>query len=138
MVFDQKRTRGLSVTLAGDQKIAVVKFLDRSLNFHISENLREDLKKTIVEKSGEGCQGVILDLSEVGVIDSCGVGIRLCVHNPQRTAACMATTINAPANRSVEWLGFIGCAGMCSIHRRKVRRYGKEFFHSPESAQRRV
>lgn len=75
MVFDQKRTRGLSVSLAGDQKIALVKFLDRSLNFHISENLREDLKKTIVEKAGEGCRGVVLDLSEVGVIDSCGVGL---------------------------------------------------------------
>ena len=75
MVFDQKRTRGFSISMAADNKIAVVRFLDRSLNFHISENLREDLKKTIAEKAGEGCCGTVLDLSEVGVIDSCGVGL---------------------------------------------------------------
>lgn len=75
MVFDQKRTRGLSVQLTGEDKVAVIRFLDRSLNFHVSENLREELKKTIAEKSSSGCSGVVLDLAEVGVIDSCGVGL---------------------------------------------------------------
>ncbi len=75
MVFEQKRTRGFSLGMVGENKVAVVRFLDRSLNFHVSESLREELKKTIVEKANEGYSGVVLDLAEVSVIDSCGVGL---------------------------------------------------------------
>jgi len=75
MVSDQNRTRGLAVEVLDDQKVAVVRFLDRSLNFHISETLREELKETISQKAEEGSQAIVLDLEEVGVIDSCGVGL---------------------------------------------------------------
>ncbi|MGH7151566.1 MAG: STAS domain-containing protein [Planctomycetota bacterium] len=81
MEIASKSTKGFTVDLREGGKIAVVRFLDRNLNFHVSETLRDDLKRTIDERARAGATAVLLDLGEVGVVDSCGVGVVIAACN---------------------------------------------------------
>lgn len=71
----QRTTKGFQLEEREGGKQVVLRFLDRNLNFYVSESLREEVKRTLEEQASRGTQGVVLDMVEVGVIDSCGVGL---------------------------------------------------------------
>lgn len=81
MEISQKSTRGFTADLRAGGKMAVLRFLDRNLNFHVSETLRDELKRAIEERAAAGSSAVLLDLGEVGVVDSCGIGVVIAACN---------------------------------------------------------
>ena len=69
-----KKSQGLSVTTLSEDKTVIISFNDRSLNFYVTDSLKESLKETIQSKIDAGFQHFILNLDNVKIIDSCGVG----------------------------------------------------------------
>ena len=41
-----KKSQGLSVTALNDDKTVIISFNDRSLNFYVTDSLKESLKET--------------------------------------------------------------------------------------------
>ncbi|MCC6672823.1 MAG: STAS domain-containing protein [Planctomycetes bacterium] len=76
-----KKSQGLSVTTLAEDKTVIVSFNDRSLNFYITDSLKESLKTTISQKIDEGYQHFVLNLEQVKIIDSCGVGLIIVANN---------------------------------------------------------
>ena len=76
-----KKSEGLSVTVLEDDKTCIVSFNDRSLNFYVTDSLKESLKETIGGKIDEGYEHFILNLDHVKIIDSCGVGLIIVANN---------------------------------------------------------
>jgi anti-anti-sigma factor len=76
-----KKSQGLSVTTLRDDKTAIIAFNDRSLNFYVTDALKEALKETIQAKIEEGVDRFILNLDNVKIIDSCGVGLIIVANN---------------------------------------------------------
>ena len=54
---------------------------DRSLNFYVTDSLKESLKETINSKIEDGFRHFILNLDNVKIIDSCGVGLIIVANN---------------------------------------------------------
>jgi anti-anti-sigma factor len=76
-----KKSQGLSVTALKDDKTVIISFNDRSLNFYVTDSLKESLKDTINSKIEEGFQHFVLNLDNVKIIDSCGVGLIIVANN---------------------------------------------------------
>ena len=76
-----KKSQGLSVTALEDDKTVIVSFNDRSLNFYVTDSLKESLKETIKGKIDEGYKHFVLNLENVKIIDSCGVGLIIVANN---------------------------------------------------------
>lgn len=76
-----KKSQGLSVTTLDSDKTAIITFNDRSLNFYVTDSLKEALKDTINSKIEEGFEHFILNLDNVKIIDSCGVGLIIVANN---------------------------------------------------------
>ena len=76
-----KKSQGLSVTTLDDDKTVIVSFNDRSLNFYVTDPLKESLKETINSKIDDGFKHFILNLDNVKIIDSCGVGLIIVANN---------------------------------------------------------
>lgn len=76
-----KKSQGLSVTTLDDDKTVIISFNDRSLNFYVTDPLKESLKETINSKIDQGFQHFILNLDNVKIIDSCGVGLIIVANN---------------------------------------------------------
>ena len=76
-----KKSQGLSVTALSDDKTVIVSFNDRSLNFYVTDSLKESLKETINSKIEDGFQHFVLNLENVKIIDSCGVGLIIVANN---------------------------------------------------------
>ena len=76
-----KKSQGLSVTALNDDKTVIIAFNDRSLNFYVTDSLKESLKQTINAKIEEGFQHFVLNLDMVKIIDSCGVGLIIVANN---------------------------------------------------------
>jgi anti-anti-sigma factor len=76
-----KKSQGLSVTTLSGDKTVIVSFNDRSLNFYVTDSLKESLKQTINSKIDEGYQHFVLNLDNVKIIDSCGVGLIIVANN---------------------------------------------------------
>ena len=76
-----KKSQGLSVTALAQDKTVVISFNDRSLNFYVTDSLKESLKQTISSKIDEGFQHFVLNLDNVKIIDSCGVGLIIVANN---------------------------------------------------------
>lgn len=76
-----KKSQGLSVTVLSDDKTVIVSFSDRSLNFYVTDSLKESLKETINTKIDEGFEHFVLNLDNVKIIDSCGVGLIIVANN---------------------------------------------------------
>ncbi len=76
-----KKSQGLSVTALNEDKTAIVAFNDRSLNFYVTDSLKESLKETINTKIDEGFKHFVLNLENVKIIDSCGVGLIIVANN---------------------------------------------------------
>lgn len=76
-----KKSQGLSVTTLDTDKTVIISFNDRSLNFYVTDSLKETLKETIAEKIAEGFEHFVLNLDNVKIIDSCGVGLVIVANN---------------------------------------------------------
>jgi stage II sporulation protein AA (anti-sigma F factor antagonist) len=76
-----QKSQGLSVTVLDEDKTAIISFNDRSLNFYVTDSLKEALKETINSKIDEGIQHFVLNLDNVKIIDSCGVGLIIVANN---------------------------------------------------------
>ena len=64
-----------------DDKTVIISFNDRSLNFYVTDSLKESLKETINAKIEDGFEHFILNLDNVKIIDSCGVGLIIVANN---------------------------------------------------------
>jgi len=76
-----KKSQGLSVTALDEDKTCIISFNDRSLNFYVTDTLKESLKETINAKIDEGYEFFLLNLDNVKIIDSCGVGLIIVTNN---------------------------------------------------------
>lgn len=76
-----KKSEGLSVTVLRDDRTCLIKFNDRSLNFYVTDSLKESLKETVAARIEEGIEHFVLDLDNVKIIDSCGVGLIIVANN---------------------------------------------------------
>ena len=76
-----KKSQGLSVTALNEDKTVILSFNDRSLNFYVTDSLKESLKDTINSKIEEGFKHFVLNLENVKIIDSCGVGLIIVANN---------------------------------------------------------
>jgi anti-anti-sigma factor len=83
-----KKSQGLSVTALKDDKTVIITFNDRSLNFYVTDSLKESLKETINGKIEEGYQHFVLNLDNVKIIDSCGVGLVIVANNVTSSRSC--------------------------------------------------
>ena len=50
-----KKSEGLSVTVLKEDKTCIISFNDRSLNFYVTDALKDALKETINEQIEGGC-----------------------------------------------------------------------------------
>lgn len=76
-----KKSQGLNVTTLRDDRTVIISFNDRSLNFYVTDSLKEALKEAINEKIEEGYEHFVLNLDNVKIIDSCGVGLIIVANN---------------------------------------------------------
>lgn len=76
-----KKSQGMSVTTLDGDKTCIISFKDRSLNFYVTDTLKESLKETINTKIDEGFEFFVLNLDTVKIIDSCGVGLIIVANN---------------------------------------------------------
>ena len=83
-----KKSQGLSVTALEDDKTVIISFNDRSLNFYVTDTLKESLKETIHAKIEEGYEHFLLNLDNVKIIDSCGVGLIIVANNVTSSRSC--------------------------------------------------
>jgi anti-sigma B factor antagonist len=83
-----KKSQGLSVTTLKDDKTVIISFNDRSLNFYVTDSLKESLKETINGKIEDGYQHFVLNLDNVKIIDSCGVGLIIVANNVTSSRNC--------------------------------------------------
>ena len=83
-----KKSQGLSVTTLEDDKTVIISFNDRSLNFYVTDTLKESLKDTIHAKMEEGYEHFLLNLDNVKIIDSCGVGLIIVANNVTSSRSC--------------------------------------------------
>ena len=76
-----KKSQGLTVTTLESDKTVLISFNDRSLNFYVTDSLKETLKETINTRIDEGYEHFVLNLDNVKIIDSCGVGLIIVANN---------------------------------------------------------
>ena len=76
-----KKSQGLDVTCLEGDDVAIITLKDRSLNFYVTDALKETLKETINQKIDEGYKSFILNMGNVKIIDSCGVGLVIAANN---------------------------------------------------------
>lgn len=76
-----KKSQGLSVTTLTEDKTVIISFKDRSLNFYVTDSLKDSLKEMISNKIDEGFEHFVLNLETVKIIDSCGVGLIIVANN---------------------------------------------------------
>jgi anti-anti-sigma factor len=76
-----KKSQGLSVTCLEKDKVVILSFNDRSLNFYVTDALKESLKDTVGAKIDESYTSFVLNLENVKIIDSCGVGLIIAANN---------------------------------------------------------
>ena len=83
-----KKSQGLSVTALKADKTVIISFNDRSLNFYVTDSLKESLKQAVNEKIEEGYEHFVLNLDNVKIIDSCGVGLIIVANNVTSSRGC--------------------------------------------------
>ena len=76
-----KKSQGLAVTCLEKDKVVILSFNDKSLNFYVTDALKESLKETIGVRMDEGYNSFVLNLDNVRIIDSCGVGLIIAANN---------------------------------------------------------
>ncbi len=76
-----KKSLGLNVTCLEEDKVVIITLNDRSLNFYVTDTLKETLKETMNTKMDEGYTAFLLNMGNVKIIDSCGVGLIIAANN---------------------------------------------------------
>ncbi len=66
-------SRGIHLTEVPDKQLAVLRVLDRAVNFYVADSLKELIRAQVQQSTAKGLSGIVLDLTEVEVMDSCGV-----------------------------------------------------------------
>ena len=56
-----------------DPAVRIVEFRDTFLNYERTDEIKLRLKEVIAREMENGCRRIILDLRNVGVVDSCGL-----------------------------------------------------------------
>jgi anti-anti-sigma factor len=51
------------------------------LNYDVSDGLKATLRGLVQERLSRGTKAFVLDLSKVSIVDSCGVGLMIGLHN---------------------------------------------------------
>ncbi len=87
-------------------RLAVVRFHGRNLNFEFAERHRSEIKALLQELTETGVRGIVLDLGEVGSIDSCGVGLLVaaCNMSSSRGAEVGLTGLTPFIDRTLEMM----------------------------------
>ncbi len=76
-----KKSLGLDVACLEKDKVVILKMNDPSLNFYVTDTLKETLKEILNAKIDEGYKTFVLNMGKVKVIDSCGVGLIIAANN---------------------------------------------------------
>ena len=76
-----RKSSGFHITTFKDKKVVVLCFRDMALNFYVSKSLKEILEEALRQKLEEGYRHFVLDMSEVKVMDSTGLGLTIVAHN---------------------------------------------------------
>jgi anti-sigma B factor antagonist len=74
----------LSVKDSTDGSVCVIRFKDAFLNYASSESLLSEMKTLCAEKIAHGARGIVVDLTAVTVMDSCGLSMLIAM---KRSAA---------------------------------------------------
>ena len=64
-----------------DGRIVTIQIQAMYLNYDISDGLKLRLRESVQDYLEAGVQFFVLDLSKVSIVDSCGVGLMIGVHN---------------------------------------------------------
>lgn len=98
--------QALSWRRVEDGELAVVRFHERSLNFDFAERHRDQIKRLLKALTTDGVRGIVLDLGEVGSVDSCGIGliIAACNLGSSRGAAVGLTGVTPFIDRTFEMM----------------------------------
>lgn len=73
--------KGFSIRELHKTDVVGITLLDKYLNYDIADALKAQLKDVITEWQGRGCRHFCFDLSNVSIIDSCGVSVMIALHN---------------------------------------------------------
>ena len=75
-----------SVREWGDGRAATLHIHSKYLNYDVSDGLKATLRDVVQERLDRGIKSFVLDLSKVSIVDSCGVGLMIGVHNLVKAA----------------------------------------------------
>jgi anti-sigma B factor antagonist len=70
-----------SVREWGDGRVVTLQIHSKYLNYDVSDGLKSTLRGIVQERLDKGTRGFVLDLSKVSIVDSCGVGLMIGLHN---------------------------------------------------------
>jgi anti-sigma B factor antagonist len=90
-----KKSEGISVDVREEAQTCVISFNDRSLNFYVTSALKDSLKQVVLEHIAKGARHFILDLGNVRIIDSCGVGLIIVANNLTSSRSARVYLANA-------------------------------------------
>jgi anti-sigma B factor antagonist len=69
------------VSRSDDQRVVTLIIQAKHLNYDMSDGLKLRLRETVLEYLEQRVQYFVLDLQNVSIVDSCGVGLMIGVHN---------------------------------------------------------
>jgi anti-sigma B factor antagonist len=70
-----------SVSEWDEGRVVTLRVQTRYLNYDISDGLKARIRETVQDHLDRDVQFFLLDLSEVSIVDSCGVGLMIGLHN---------------------------------------------------------
>lgn len=77
----EKEEALFSVEASDDPRVVTVVIQAKYLNYDMSDGLKLRLREAVQEYLDQGTQFFVLDLQNVSIVDSCGVGLMIGVHN---------------------------------------------------------
>lgn len=66
---------------SGDGRILTLEIQAKYLNYDVSDGLKVQLRELVQDRMGKGVRHFIFNLSQVSIVDSCGVGLMIGLHN---------------------------------------------------------
>ncbi len=66
---------------SGEGRVLLIEIHAKYLNYDISDGLKVRLREAIQKELDRGTRYYVLDLSKVSIVDSCGVGLMIGIHN---------------------------------------------------------
>lgn len=70
-----------SVREREDARAVTLQIHSKYLNYDVSDGLKPTLRTLVQERLDRGVRSFVLDLSKVSIVDSCGVGLMIGLHN---------------------------------------------------------